>query len=149
MITQKDGISCGPVALINAYYYNHGKYPNVTTQRLMCRCLTNDEVGTYRWNMKNGEIIRLGKPTYNLNRIKRFDACILLYSFGEDAAHYVFVRNDGNSYTLYNYCDDNTDGYVHLVMTSGEFDELLRANPRVNGLDYPLAWSVKSLACLF
>lgn len=142
MKTQIDGISCGPVALINAYYYKHGTYPKVTIKTLMNKCFTNDEVGTHRWNMTNTEIISLSKPTYNLSKIKSFDACILLYSFGEKYAHYVFVVRECGGYKIYNYCGEESDNYEHVIMTEEEYNDMLRANPRVEGLDYPLAWKI-------
>jgi len=144
MKIQRDGISCGPVALINAYYYKHGTYPKMTTRTLMRKCSTDDKVGTHRWNMMDCEIVRLGKPTYNLNKIKGFDACILLYSFGKKYAHYVFVVRKCGGYKIYNYCDEDSDDYEHVTMTEEEYSDMLRANPRVEGLDYPLAWCIAS-----
>ncbi len=66
---------------------------------------------------------------------------ILLNLFSEKFAHYVFVENRDNSYMIYNYCDMEHD-YTHILMTRSEFRNILRGNPKVYDLDYPLAWEV-------
>ena len=42
---------------------------------------------------------------------------------------------------IYNYCDMEHD-YTHILMNRSEFSDILRGNPRVNELDYPIAWEV-------
>ena len=141
MKLQTDDYSCGPIALQNAYYYLNGNYPKVTIKKLCERCSTTYEFGTWRWDLHKNGLMHLHKGVYNVEKIMKMKAFILLYSFGEKYAHYVFVENRGNSYMVYNYCDMEQD-YTHILMNRSKFRNILRGNPRVNDLDYPIAWEV-------
>ena len=141
MKLQTDDYSCGPVALQNAYYHLYGKYPSVTIKKLCSKCSTTYEFGNWRWDLHKNGLIQLNKGIYDINKIANLDAFILLYSFSEKNAHYVFVVNHGDYYFIYNYCDLEHD-YTHIAMSKNEFRNILRANPKVNGLDYPIAWEV-------
>ena len=87
----------------------------------------------------NTGLVNLGKAVYNKERIKNMKAFILLYS-GEGFAHYVFVVNKVSYYNVYNYIHD--DKYVHRKIIKRDLDDLLRANPIIDGLDYPVAWKI-------
>jgi len=144
MRIQYNDYSCGPIALYNAYFHKYGKYPNISLRTICKKCLTNDEWGTMRWNLIENDVIKLDKPIYNINKIMNIDTFILLYSFGEKYAHYVFVVKElveGQvKYHIYNYCDDFTDNYINITKDSESFRNLLQCNPRVGELDFPLAW---------
>ena len=142
MRLQPNDYSCGPIAILNAYYYKYKCFPNISLKKLCNRCLTNEEIGTERWNMNYNNIIDLGKGIYNKKSIIEMSAFILLYSFGEKYAHYVFVERKKDKYFIYNYCDESSDNYMNVVKNKGEFEDLIRANPKVDELDYPLAWVV-------
>ena len=92
-----------------------------------------------RWDIEKNGILNLGKAVYNKTRIKNMKAFILLYS-GEEFAHYVFVVNNGCSYNVYNYIHNYK--YIHKKLTIDEFDNLLRANPMMYDLEYPVAWKI-------
>ena len=142
MRLQPNDYSCGPIAILNAYYYKYKCFPNISLKKLCNRCLTNEEIGTERWNMNYNNIIDLGKSIYNKQSIIEMSAFILLYSFGEKYAHYVFVERKKDKYFIYNYCDESSDNYINVVKSKEEFEDLIRANPKVDELDYPLAWVV-------
>ena len=145
MKLQWDEYSCGPVAICNAYFHRYGRYPNISIRRMCMKCSTTEEDGTERWDIVQNGILDLGKPTYNINRIMEMDAFILLYSFStdsEDCAHYVFVIKNSDQFHIYNYADIVKDTYVNVIKNKDDFLDILKRNPRVNGLDYPLAWSI-------
>jgi len=141
MLIQYDNSSCGPIAIMNACEYLNKKCgrTRLTIQKLRKICDTDDDIGTMRWDINRNGVLNLGKAVYNKKRIKNMKAFILLYS-GDGFAHYVFVVNNGTSYIVYNYIYENQ--YVHRKMNVDEFDDLLRANPIVDGLDYPIAWKI-------
>ena len=139
---QPNDYSCGPIAICNAYYYRYKCFPSVSLRKLCSRCLTNEETGTKRWNMDENKILKLGSGVYNKKSIMEMNAFILLYSFDESYAHYIFVEKSKDKFFLYNYCDEFSDNYVNVVKSKREFEDLIRANPKVDGLDYPLAWTV-------
>ena len=141
MKLQLDDYSCGPIALQNAYFHLHGEYPKVSIKKLCETCSTTYEFGTWRWDLHKNGLMHLNKGVYDVNKIVNMDAFILLYSFAEKYAHYVFVVNRGDYYFVYNYCDLETD-YTHKMMPRDEFRNILRGNPRVYDLDYPIAWEV-------
>lgn len=141
MLLQYDDSSCGPIAIMNACEYLNKKCGRTrrTIHKLRTVCKTNEDVGTMRWNIENNGVLNLGKAIYNKEHIKKMKAFILLYS-GDKFAHYVFVVNRGFYYTVYNYI--HKDQYVHKILSVSEFDELLMANPKIYGLDYPVAWKI-------
>ena len=143
MKLQTDDYSCGPIALINAYIYLHGKYPRISTRTLTIECLTTEN-GTNRWDLDNNSILILKKPTYNIKKIMEMNAFILLYSFSKSNAHYVFVKKvDNENFHIYNYYDTENDSYINIVMDQESFlHKILRKNPRISNLDYPLAWTI-------
>lgn len=142
---QCDDYSCGPVALINAYKYIYGEFPKITLRKLLNECETDPiKDGTHRWNMIDSSLsnVIVRKPTYTINKILKYEAFVLLYSFNDEDAHYIFVVNckDG-TYNFYNYIHDNK--YVNVKVTKDYFvDNVLKYNPKINGLDYPLAWKI-------
>jgi len=148
MKLQTDDFSCGPVAIINAYYYKHSEYPkNITIKRLTHICETNQEYGTYRWNIKKNPIIKLEKSVYNTKKILGMNRFILLYSFSFSnrvCAHYIFVEKDNDIYKLYNYFDSDENNYVNRSMDKFRFiEKLIKNNPTTDDeLDYPLAWEI-------
>jgi len=48
MHTQHDDNSCGPVALVNAYYYINNKFSPKTITSLCIECQTDNVYGTRR-----------------------------------------------------------------------------------------------------
>jgi hypothetical protein len=143
MKIQRDGSSCGPIAIINAYKNINNKYPTISIKRLRRLCKTNNNYGTFRWNISNTSLINIDKPIYKIGSIMNLDRFILLYSFGKYSQHYVYVVRTRGLYKIYNYCSNDTIGYSHITMNRREFHNLLRGNPRcVMDLDYPLAWSI-------
>ena len=142
MRLQTNDYSCGPVAIYNAYCYKYNCFPNISLKKLCNRCLTNEQTGTERWNMNYNNIINLGKCIYNKKNIMKMNVFILLYSFSEKYAHYVFVERIVEKYYIYNYYDELSDSYINVIKSKREFEDLIRANPKVNELDYPLAWIV-------
>ena len=144
MKLQWNDYSCGPIAIHNAYFHRYGKYPNISVTKTCSKCSTTKEDGTERWDIIQNGLFDLGKPTYNINRMIGMDAFILLYSFsmnGEDCAHYVFVVRNEDQYNIYNYVDIVNDVYANVTKNKDEFLKILKRNPRIKGLDYPLAWS--------
>ena len=141
MLLQYDESSCGPIAIMNACEYLNKKCGRTrrTVHKLREICDTNEYVGTMRWNIENNGVLNLGKAVYIKERIKKMKAFILLYS-GVEFAHYVFVVNNNVNYTVYNYI--HNDQYVHKILSTSEFDDLLRANPIIDGLNYPVAWKI-------
>ena len=134
MKLQTDDFSCGPVALINAYYNKHSEYPkNMSIKRLNNICETNQEYGTYRWNIKNNPIIKLQKSVYNTKKILGMKRFILLYSFSFSnrvCAHYIFVEKDNDIYKLYNYFYSDENNYVNRSMDKLTFiEKLIKNNP--------------------
>ena len=150
MKLQQDDYSCGPVAIINAYFYQQKKYPPISTNKLKHECITNEVYGTHRWDMTNNSILSLAKPVYDINKIIQMDAFILLYSF-DRYAHYAFVEKDfqNNQYILYNHFDLKNDQYSHDSIQETEFTQkILKNNPKKDELDFPVAWKIsKSIVC--
>ena len=48
--------NCGPVSLYNAYMSIFKSRPKTTIRTLEIECKTNDNYGTYPWNMKLNSI---------------------------------------------------------------------------------------------
>lgn len=143
MKLQTDDYSCGPISLINAFIYSEEKYPPISTCKLKHECSTS-EYGTERWNMMKNTLIKLDKkPVYNKKKIQKMKAFILLYSFSDLNAHYVFViKKNEECYKIFNYYNVKDNSYMHIKMNPKEFLDSLLKNNRINDLDYPLAWEI-------
>lgn len=148
-VIQYDDYSCGPVALINAYYCLYGKYPfncaiykhpSKAIRKLREECSTDKIDGTRRWNISKNSIISLEKPIYNVRKILELEKFILLFSFREDNAiwaHYIFVERFSKGYRVYNY-----HGKQRNYNTESFTMNFLKRNPKKYELDYPLAWKI-------
>ena len=144
MKLQQDDHSCGPVAIINAFCFQQKKYPRISTNKLKHLCSTNENYGTYRWDMDKNSILSLPKPVYHIDKIIQMDAFILLYSF-DKYAHYAFVEKDvkNNQYIIYNHFDWKTDQYSHYKIGQSEFiEKILKNNPKKDEMDFPVAWEI-------
>jgi hypothetical protein len=144
---QKDDYSCGPIALMNAYKYVYNIFPKISLRKLLKECKTDPiNYGTYRWNIIESSLSNIiyKKPTYSLDKMLNYDAFILLYSFNEKYAHYIFVVNcKDTTYNLYNFIHE--DKYVNIKVTKKYFlNNILKFNPKIDDLDYPLAWNIRS-----
>lgn len=143
---QPDDTSCGPIAIVNAYKHIHQHFPKISVKRIRSICKTNNEYGTFRWNITNTSLIDMSKkPIYDIKKIMNQDKFILLYSFSEYCQHYVYVVQDKKQkiYYIYNYYNQDLEKYEHTSMNSSNFMNLLKNNPRCShDLDYPLAWNI-------
>ena len=149
MKVQPPGSStCGPIALLNAYYYLHKRYPpNVTTRRLSYSCNTSDEYGTEIWEIEDNKIIELKKKTFDKEKILNLKAFIMLFYVGNFSAHYVFVEKDETSidpcYNVYNYGRSGAHKYTQLFYQKDEFiQEFFKLRDDVDDYDYPIAWEL-------
>ena len=143
MKLQTDDYQCGPIALINAYIYLNKKHPPISTRRIAHEISTTEN-GTDRWNLAKNSLLKLGKPTYNKNKILEMKAFILLYSFSRSNAHYVFIiKLDDGNFQIFNYYNNENETYVNSIMDQTDFfQKILNKNPKISNLDYPLAWPI-------
>lgn len=154
-----------PIALVNAYYYLHGKYPFDCSSRypqsqintLAERCKTTCENGTRPSRMKLIRIVKLGIPVRMRYKIMEMKQFILLYSLryeGEFGAHYVFVVKKDNRYHVYNGCHRGTNltpsefyrNYLsYNPMCNADYDEGNSYTEWACEMEFPIAWEVSKL----
>lgn len=151
-LKQRDGYSCGPIALKNAYIYKNKPKNNdpalrVTLKRLRRECRTNLTYGTPHYNLTNYREIpelqnlNLSRPVYNVNDIMNLDAFILLYS-NVVTEHYVFVTHKRLHYHVYNGFNYNKRRHDHLILSPEKFQGLLNDCIPKLGVQYPVAWRI-------
>lgn len=136
---------CASVAIINAYKYKNGIYPDISASRLGSLYLeTDSNYGTEPWIIPKNPLINVGKRRYDKTAILSMNAFIMLYSINAKECHYVFVSRDNNVFTVYNYYSDIYGKYLKQTFDKETFSYMFfKQFDMIDGLDYPMAWKIE------
>lgn len=144
-----EAVTCGPVSVLNAYYYLHGKTPGFGTRELYKRMNTSEEYGTDPWAMHENGIIKLGKEVWDMEKIIQMNSFIILYPTDELESHYVFVSQKDGLYWIWNFYCEVENVFTHVVMDEEDFINTFFHLPpewkRQEDGDYPMALELTPL----
>ena len=142
MVLQRpDTPHCGAIALINAFKYVHGYYPNITSSRLGSKLKSNEEYGIEPVQILENSYVKVKENIYD--NILKLNAFILLYALDFYSCHYLFIHKKNYEYLVYNFYCIHQKKYIIKLFSLNDFKKKFLKKMKIcDEITYPRVWEI-------